>query len=273
MAKLEAKTVKTLGEFTDFVYALANDSKIIHWYRGCEKTSHELLPGLYRRPRKTNVGELLDVEKKMLGWFTRRSVPFLPRELPDAWDRLFMMQHWRMPTRLLDWTENPFVALYFALRGSQSRPIVQEEEKREAAAVWVLQPEHWNAHVFKGAAQEPRLFSPGEGDPDGLLEGHAPRKDVPGKLPVAIYGSHSNARIVAQRGTFVVFGRDVRPMEKLYGAEEFPDGVLTKLEIPGEAAPGVLRSLLAIGIAESVVFPDLEGLAMEARRLFGFEEY
>ncbi len=272
MAELQTMTIRTLGEFTNFVYGLTRDAKDIHWYRGCEKAGHALLPGLYRHPLKTTVGELLDLEKEMLAWFTLRSVPYLTRELPLPWDRLFMMQHYRMPTRLLDWTENPFIALYFALRGSDSEPDAGEGSTGDSAAVWILRPDHWNAMVFQRTAQKPFLFSPGdEGDPDGLLDGYEPGKEVPSDLPVAIYGSYSNPRIVAQRGTFVVFGRDTRPMEKLFEAEKFPDGVLAKLEMPKETKSEVLRSLLAIGITDSVIFPDLEGLAMEARRRFGFE--
>ena len=201
----------------------------------------------------------------MLAWFTLRSVPYLTHELSGSWDRLFLMQHYWMPTRLLDWTENPFIALYFALRGSRSEP------SDKAAAVWILRPEHWNARVFQRTAQQPSLFSPREGDPDGLLDGYEPGKAVPSNLPVAIYGSYNNPRIVAQRGTFVIFGRETRPMEELYGTEGFSDGILSKLEMPRETSPEILRSLLAIGVTDSVVFPDLEGLAKEARHRFDFE--
>ncbi len=54
------------------------------------------------------------------------------------WEWYFLMQHYGAPTRLLDWTGNPLVALYFA--------IVDQEVhgKNRDAAVWVFDPWEWN---------------------------------------------------------------------------------------------------------------------------------
>ena len=44
-------------------------------------------------------------------------------------------------------------------------------------------------------------------------------------FPIAPYGAHNSQRIVAQRGVFVCFGEDTRPMEKIYTNDGFPDVV------------------------------------------------
>jgi hypothetical protein len=99
----------------------------------------------------------------------------------------------------------------------------------------------------------------------------APKFDGMQNQPVAIYGAHNSARIVAQQGVFTIFGRDTTPMEQIFRKGGFPAGSLTKIIIPRSAIVRMRRSLLNNGITESVVFPDLEGLAREIKRVFGFE--
>jgi hypothetical protein len=60
-------------------------------------------------------------------------------------------------------------------------------------------------------------------------------------------------------------------MENVYDKERFPRGSLVRLTLPKKALPAMRRSILSHGITESVVFPDLEGLAKETKREFGFE--
>lgn len=262
MPELKSTNVDTLEEYTHVVHQLGTASENPRWYRGCREARHSLLPGLYRHPSITVVDDLLDVERDLLGWFAIRSLPYLTRDCRTSWDRLFLMQHYRVPTRLLDWTESPFTALYFAVRGTTPDPTGD-------AVVWTLAPTEWNAKVFARTGLPRTLMSPGDADPDGLLEGYSPDKKVPSVLPAAIHGAHNNPRIVAQRGTFVIFGRDPRPMEQIYTTGDFPADVLSKVVIPTAKRASMLKSLSAIGVTDSLVFPDLEGLAREARQRFG----
>jgi len=50
----------------------------------------------------------------------------------DEWDWIFLMQHYRAPTRLLDWSESPLVALYFAL--------VDKLQEDSDGALWCMDP-------------------------------------------------------------------------------------------------------------------------------------
>jgi hypothetical protein len=261
---LTSTTVESFEEYTHHVHGIGMAAAGPQWYRGSARASHVLVPGLFRHPNVTNVDELLGVERELVGWFTLRSPPYLTRELRDQWDRLFLMQHYRVPTRLLDWTESPFTALYFALRDPPPDP-------PEDAVIWRLDPGAWNAKVFARTGLPRTIFSPGDADPDRLLDGYSTEKNVQSVLPAAILGAHNNPRIVAQRGTFVIFGRDLRPMEQVYTTENFPADVLTRIVIPRAKCPQILASLRAIGVTDSLIFPDLEGLAREARQKFGFE--
>ena len=61
-------------------------------------------------------------------------------------------------------------------------------------------------------------------------------------------------------------------MEMVFKRDSFPEKCLRKFIIPQSAIGALRTSLLNHGITESAVFPDLEGLAKETRRVFGFDD-
>ena len=63
-----------------------------------------------------------DVEDRLTRYFRRNAVRFGAPHLPQSWDKLGwweVMQHHGAPTRLMDWTLSPFIALWFALDGHE----------------------------------------------------------------------------------------------------------------------------------------------------------
>ncbi|OFV95375.1 MAG: hypothetical protein A3H28_02230 [Acidobacteria bacterium RIFCSPLOWO2_02_FULL_61_28] len=206
--------------------------------------------------------------------FRQRSIPFLTRGLADDWDMFFFMQHYGVPTRLLDWTENPFIGFYFAVMSSPfsvkmkaGKPVLSFSSD---AVVWVLDPVEWNVHALRHQGFDRGVLTPS----DEALQSYKPLTQFSDMnvQPVALYGAHNSPRIVAQRGVFTIFGQSTKSMEDTFESERFPTNCLIKVVLERSFMAVMRASILNHGITESVVFPDLEALAKEIKRNFEFED-
>ena len=266
MAPPRIDTVSTLKDFTELVEALKPNTDAPMWFRGVGQSTHRLMPSLYRHPTSNVVADLIELEGRLLNRFRHRSIPYQDRVLSNDWEFLFLMQHYGVPTRLLDWSENPFIALYFAVTGAEAQRT--SGLFTEDAAVWVLSTHDWNNHVlsqyWKG-----RVLTVS----DTPLDGYKPTADMRtmASEPIAISGLHNSQRIVAQRGVFTIFGHNSSPMEKIFDEKSFPPSALIKFVLPKASLPGLRDSLFGMGYTDSMIYPDLSGLAKELKRHFGFE--
>lgn len=274
--------VRTLAEFTKATESIltsaltSNPAFEGNWYRGVGNATFGLRPSLFRHPVLDSIEELLKTEYRMLEDFQRQSVlhtEAMGSTTGDAELRtLFYMQHYGVPTRLLDWSTNPFIALYFALTNANT-------EGGEDAAVWVLNPTVWNSIALKQR---------NHGDAGALssqqaVTSHGPRKLFEGDVfaPAAMStlfeqaaccrGISNNARMFAQRGVFSIFGKSLKGMEEQFAEFKYPADALIKITIPNDVTAVLLTLLLKLGYTDSVSYPDLTGLAMEIKRLRGFK--
>jgi hypothetical protein len=176
----------------------------------------------------------------------------------DHWYWYFLMQHYGCPTRLLDWTTNPLVALYFAVRKC----------KEHDAAVWVLDPWRWNrAHVknLYGPAipgwkeTEPYLL-----ELEDAFDSEVAEKQTNKKWPIAIEPSHIDRRIAAQGSKFVLFGKCKNMLDSPAINRKQKDrgkhAIVDRIVIPRGRAESILSELNSLGVNQRSLFPDLEGL-------------
>lgn len=264
MPKIIEKKPKTLGELLGHIEEYQVGRSDV-WFRGVNKHNHGLTPTIARSKKSKSEADIDDLEKKISSNFLQRSPPFVDKDLNGAWKIMFYMQHYGIPTRLLDWSESPFVSLYFALANA-------ERNKRgkviDDVALWMCDPIQWNrtslSHIsFQGeildeASDELKAYSP-----DLNLEQKATQ-------PIMIYGTHNSPRIVAQRGVFALFGKSMKGMEAVFTEGDYPANCLTKFVISSDHVDGLIESLFQKGFSESTIFPDLMGLSLEIRRRFGF---
>ena len=223
------------------------------WFRGQRDAGWGLSPKIWR-------AEYCDAnEAEMRLEFESVGHPFARSGLTvDKWHWYFLMQHYRAPTRLLDWTVNPLVALYFALC----------EDRECNAAVWVVDPWRWNsAHVkdlFGPAVAGWRETTDYLLDLEDAFDTDINQKQTKEKWPVAIEPSHIDQRIAAQGSKFVLFGRE-RDMVKSPTINRPRGGggkyaILDRILISNEVVARLRAELNQIGINERAMFPDLEGL-------------
>lgn len=155
------------------------------------------------------------------------------------------MQHYGCPTRLLDWTHSPYVALYFAL-------IDNPPHSPEHGALWAL-----NIDWLKRESQKiEELLRKGTED------GHT----IP-RLIVAS-STKANQRMVAQQGELIAsshydisFTPVVLSMVLHSGAYAKQNCVLSKVRIHRSKRLSILRQLQRMNVTHASLFPGPEGFA------------
>jgi hypothetical protein len=112
--------IRSVGECLGRVNNLRGGSSYLWMFRGQANAAWSLRPSIMRSmtfpdlPMRNGKS----VEQRWLEEFKRRAVPFLESAPTNDWEWLLLAQHHGLPTRLLDWTTNPLVALYFAVAGN-----------------------------------------------------------------------------------------------------------------------------------------------------------
>jgi hypothetical protein len=218
------------------------------WFRGQSKKSWGLVPSLARDPLH------LKAENALIKRFMQNATPHITVPPREEWEWMFLMQHHRAPTRLLDWSESPLAALYFA--------VSDKEYSGAVGAVWCLKPVALNRAAnlkFEFEAEIPAFGR------DPVLESYLPSRvqENPSELfPVAIVGPRNTPRMAAQLGTFTINHRLHQPIEKIGDTKH-----VWRWIIPVVAKPRLLKELAHLGISALTLFPELDRVADLSKEL------
>jgi hypothetical protein len=165
-----------------------------------------------------------------------------------------LAQHYGLPTRLLDWTKNAAIALYFACI----------EKPKEDGAVFVLDPTELNREI---QPKEPRILDPNL-DNDVIeiylkLDGSRNQK---GSKTIAINPTWNSTRIMAQQGVFTIAG------SKHFALTEEEASSLVCVKIESKFKEALVGELERIGVNEMSIFPELEHMCNYLKSSAGLSE-
>lgn len=239
--------VESLGDFFSVFQALLEPNRVF-WYRGHSQLQYRLAPSALRY-------SLTEHRKKALSLLheVKRFLQIKLDRPPAAEDHLGWMQvaqHYGLPTRLLDWTQNAAVALYFACA---------EHTDRNGLVV-VLNPLELNQKV---ASKSPRLFNMPHDE--AILKPYfrlAARSHSAGRPTVAISPTWNTERLALQQGTFTLHGTR-------FELDRSQASSLLYVPILKEHKVQLLAELERVGIGEMFIFPEAEHVCSHLRRSAG----
>ncbi len=120
--------IRSLSEYIEVVKELTNEIQEKNpryevWFRGQEKWNYELSPKGLRTIKKLTPCQYMregeDIEilplNDMLNDFKRKAIDNLDYKPNSLIEWCIIAQHYGLPTKLLDWTTNALVGLYFSL--------------------------------------------------------------------------------------------------------------------------------------------------------------
>jgi hypothetical protein len=242
---MESLKVKTLSEYLQIVETLKEKWKERElWYRGVGNVAYSLTPTLYRSEYEIDCKE----EYSIFNDFRLKAKLLIPNsQSMERLDWYSVMQHYGLPTRMLDWTTGSLIALYFALRDTNA------EVDR---AVFVLNQSKINSTIHH---LDMNYESGRQQNYKELLDKYIPNLKI-GEYPIAITPPYIDKRIIAQKGRFTIHGNLKDSLEDI--CDKFCIDI-EKIIIEDPYVYLIKMQLVEAGITESVLFPDLEGLARE----------
>jgi hypothetical protein len=104
-----------INDFTEFHRIIDTYDARTVIYRGVKSVEYPLIPKIGRVVPPDSVGSREKNEQEILRLFKERAFQYLDFIPASDWDWLAIGQQYGLPTRLLDWTENPLVACFFAV--------------------------------------------------------------------------------------------------------------------------------------------------------------
>lgn len=238
---LEYNGIDSVGKFIEVTKEISFKFKCNYddmWYRGMSQENFSLIPGFYR----SGIDPIY--EKSVINDFCSNYQKYTSDRFQNDMELYSLMQHYGIPTRLLDWSKSPLVALYFALEE------ITTSEPMKRRVIWAMNP---------AALNELTIGKYQLGHIDLSFNNWSTILDSTDKI-LAISPTFSNRRIAAQKGQFTIHFSS-EGIENIFS--EANSNEIAKITIENNSGNSfVLREdLFAIGFKEDDIYQDLNSLA------------
>lgn len=273
--------VGSVRTFLDELERLTPERDFVYYFRGHSNFTYQLVPSIYRNP----------------GWIQNEDILFkelilrCPTDFSDSlstFQTLVKMQHYSLPTRLLDITANPLIALYFATEPSTS--------SRESGEIVVFRVPKTDVKYFDSdtvsvianVSRRPSSLNTQNIPKDTesfnknqqiihLL--HEVKKEKPyfephiraNHLETAVFVKPKldNARVIRQDGAFIIFGIDGQKTKPA----SVPAGYTAttqsrRILIIDESKQKIRQQLESLGVTKGTIYPEIEKVAEYIKSLY-----
>ena len=231
------------------------------WYRGLTDVQHDLVPTMYR-PKTVVEGRN---EWFLMNRFKQNAHQFLDSRPQGEWEWLLLMRHHGLPSRLLDWTESPLVALFFALyTPNEPDPTIDTD-----GSIWCLLPSVLNEFSnVPDPSTLPMLTDEigRRGTTDEIVEIYKPSRidwNTPASPPpLGGISIRTSRRIQAQQGVFTIHHVSPTPLEQISDGRH-----VWRLIIPKGKKKTLAEELGRLHINSLSIYPELDNVAAQAQEV------
>ena len=244
------------------------------YFRGHSSIDYQLIPSIGRLFKEGEEQELLRFERKIFDDFKHKSPMFTEIHPRNDLEFLFLAQHYGLPTRLLDWTYNPLVALYFACQSNKDENGV---EKDGAVLLFQIIEEQIKYYddvpvcILSNLAKCPNSFSFSKDKKDLVFkiqqdlhnfnENDLKAGDL--EFVYCVLPKLNNQRIIRQQGAFFIFGKGKNKKDP---AKLQPKPIIIKIKASSKKE--ILDDLQVFGIEEATLFPETDKIMKQIKSQF-----
>ncbi len=274
--------INSIAQFINELQKIPRQYESELYFRGHSDYDYKLVPALYRNRRL-----ILNENKLFKEFILRTPSDFLNDK--SALEKLVKMQHYGLPTRLLDLTTNPLVALYFACASKEKKNgkvivfrIPKDDIKyfdsdtvsilaslaKRPSTFNVEKIRHLDISEFNLEDEIARLLHEIK-EEKSYFQSIINPNDI--ERVVAVKVKQNNNRIIKQSGAFLIFG--IKGKKRI--PAQIPLNWILNLGLKGidfdidnNSKDNILEELNILGINESTLFPELDNQARYLKKFY-----
>ena len=259
------ETVPEVTSFLEFCNLLkqrcsGDDAYLRYFFRGHSQKNKKLVPSVYRNNN-------IKFETLMFHEAVRRNSYEFTTDM-STFDQLVKMQHYELPTRLLDITTNPLVALYFACKEHEDidgeffifSMMEEQIQYYDSDEICILSNLAKCPIESNFTREKERLVYNVQQDKHNFNGGDLNVGDT--KKVLCVLPKLNNERIIRQQGAFFVFGMGDESKKQPAELTDKP----TKIIISAKSKKEILSDLQILGINEAVLFPETDKIMKQIKK-------